>query len=911
MVSACWLTRSRSPRFTFTNSVMLWLLVISGGTLAAGEEAVREESPRYLDANQPVEARLDDLLPRLTLEEKVQLLVADPSAGTSLDTALNERLRIPRFSMTDGPHGASFAKHFGQGATAFPTGITLASSWDVDLLRQVGQAIARETRAEGRNVILGPCVNIHRTPFGGRNFESFSEDPYLAAKLAVAYIQGVQSERTVACVKHFACNNQEWYRMTTDTVVSERALREIYLPAFRAAVQEGGAHFVMAAYNRLNGQYACENEKLLTDILKDKWGFKGAVISDWGAVHSTLPTAQAGLDLEMGGTSFLGEPLLAAVRKGEVSESLVDDKVRRLLRVLMVTGIFDESWRPRKTAEELYRRPAEPGEFDRSMYDLPARFDNDPLDGPAHRSLALRAAREGMVLLKNDQQLLPLDRSEIRSIAVIGPNAAWGNRGGGGSSEVTPSYISTPLEAILNKASDSVEVRYELGSTFDRRYYIPHVRPHRLSPPDSVDGDQGLQGEYFDNPDLAGQPVLTRRDDQVFFHWGANPPGEGVPAHGWSARWTGKIRAPQSGPYRLYLFHHGAFYANEQGDGARLFVNGQLVIDDWKPERCRVPSAIVTLDSSQPAEIRLEYHDAGPGKQAIMILGWLPLLDDPIARAAKCARQCDVAILCLGDNQYYGGENNDRGDLRLPGDQEALIAAVTAANPRTIVALYNGSPLLMEEWIDQPAAIIECWYPNQEGGAALADILFGDINPSGKLPVTFGRRREDYPDAGNYPGDGQAVVYAEGIYVGYRHFDRQQIAPRFPFGFGLSYTTFAYDDLQITPLDQEGDTVASVTCRVKNRGDRFGKEIVQLYLHDPESSLDRPEQELKGFKKVGLAVGESATVTFSIDRDDLSFFDPATSAWKIEPGAWEVRLGSSSRDVRLRGELRYDGTTVR
>ncbi len=800
-----------------------------------------------------------------------------------------------------------FAKHFGQGATAFPTGITLAASWDVDLLRQVGRAIARETRAEGRNVILGPCVNIHRTPFGGRNFESFSEDPYLAARLAVAYIRGVQSQSVVACVKHFACNNQEWYRMTTDTVVSERALREIYLPAFRAAVQEGGALFVMAAYNQLNGQYACENKRLLTDLLKHEWGFSGAVISDWGAVRSTLPSARAGLDLEMGGTSFLGEPLLKAVRDGDIAESLVDDKVRRLLRVLMVSGIFDEPWRPRLTAEELYCRPSEPGEFARSMYDLPTRFDNDPLDGPAHRALALRAAREGMVLLKNDSHILPLDAAAVRSIALIGPNAAWGNRGGGGSSEVTPSDVTTPLEAILKKVGDRVDVRYELGSTFDRRYYIPHVRPHRLLPPPNVDGEQGLLGEYFDNPHLSGEPVHTRRDDQVFFHWGANPPAEGVPAHGWSARWTGRIRPPKSGKYRLYLFHHGAFYANEQGDGARLFVNGQRVIDDWEPETCRVPSAIVALDADAPADIRLEYHDAGPGKQAIMILGWLPWLDDPIARAAQCARECDVAVLCLGDNQYYGGENNDRGDLRLPGDQEALIEAVTAANPRTVVALYNGSPLLMEEWIERPSAVIECFYPNQEGGTALADILFGDVNPSGKLPVTFGRRREDYPDVGNYPGDGKSVVYAEGIYVGYRHFDRQSISPRFPFGHGLSYTTFAYDDLQIASLKDGADSVATVSCRVSNRGNCLGQEVVQLYLHDRESSLDRPEQELKGFQKVRLAAGESATVTFTIRLEDLSYYDPATSAWTREPGVWEVRVASSSRETRLRGEFEYGG----
>jgi beta-glucosidase len=693
--------------------------------------------------------------------------------------------------------------------------------------------------------------------------------------------------------------------MSVDTRVGARALREIYLPAFRAAVQEGGARFVMAAYNKVNGHYACESRLLLTDILKSEWGFRGAVISDWGAVHSTLATARAGLDLEMGGTTFFGQPLLSAVREGTIPESLIDEKVRRLMRVMMLTGIFDEPWQPRLNAEKLYKRPTAQGDFTRSMYDMPTRFDNDLLDGPAHRALALRAAREGMVLLKNEDGILPLHRDKVRSIAVIGPNAAWGNRGGGGSSEVRPSYVTTPLEAILKKVGDRVEVRYELGTTFDRRYYVPLVKPHHLLPPAGVEGDNGLRGEYFDNPELAGQPVLTRLDPQVFFHWGTNPPAEDMPAQNWSVRWTGSIQAPQSGDYKLYLFHHGAFYANEQGDGARLYIDDQLVIDNWRPVRCRVPSAIVALDAEKPSRIRLEYHDAGPGKQAIMILGWLPNLDDPIARAARCASQCDVAILCLGDNHYYGGENNDRGDLRLPGDQEALIKAVTAANPKTIVALYNGSPFLMEEWVDKAPAVVECWYPNQEGGAALADILFGDTNPCGKLPVTIGRRREDYPDFGNYPGDGEMVTYEEGIYVGYRHFDKRGIAPRFPFGYGLSYSTFAYDNLKIGPSTTDKGDVVTVSCRITNTGDRFGKEVAQLYLHDDQSTVDRPEKELKRFQKIALDPGESAKIAFRIGRCDLSFFDIEQSAWKAEAGRFTVLVGASSRDIRLRGTFEF------
>ncbi|HMP06689.1 MAG TPA: glycoside hydrolase family 3 N-terminal domain-containing protein, partial [Lacipirellulaceae bacterium] len=533
--------------------------------LSAAPSLIADDNLAYLDRTQPVEKRVDDLLSRLTLDEKLLLIAADPTAGTSLDTPMIERLRIPRFSMTDGPHGANFAKHFRTGATAFPSGIGLASSWNTELIENVGRAIARETKAQGRNVILGPCINIHRTPFGGRNFESFSEDPYLASRMTVSYVHGVQSMGVVSCLKHFACNNQERDRMFIDVQVSERALHEIYLPAFRAGVQEGGAWFVMSAYNKLNGHWASENQRLLTDVLKKQWDFRGAVISDWGAVHSTVPTANAGLDLEMGGTTFFADPLRTAISHGEVPLDIIDDKVRRLLRVMMSTGLFDEPWAPRHSAEELYRRPRGTGDFDASMYDMPTRFDNDTLDGPENRALALQAAREGIVLLKNSDDILPLDKEWIGSLAVIGPNAAWGNTGGGGSSETKSAYTTTPLEGLLKLVGDEVKVRYELGSTFDQRYNIPLVKAEFLLPPNNAPDSPGLRGEYFGNSELTGEPMAVTTEPHIFFHWGTNAPQPEMPEHSWSARWTGRLAAPQSGTYRLYLFHHGAFYASEQG----------------------------------------------------------------------------------------------------------------------------------------------------------------------------------------------------------------------------------------------------------------------------------------------------------------------------------------------------------
>ena len=804
--------------------------------------------------------------------------------------------------MTDGPVGANFSKNFSKGATCFPAGVCMASTWNEELLQKVGAGIAEDVLGEGRNVILGPCINIHRTPLSGRNFESFSEDPYLAARMAVPYVKGVQSRHVIACPKHFACNNFEWHRMYIDVKVDDRTLHEIYLPAFKAAVQEGGAWSIMGAYNRLNGPYCCSSKVLLTDILKNEWGFKGIAMSDWGAVHSTMDTALSGLDLEMGGTTFMATPLLEAVKKGEVAKEIVDDKVRRILRVTMLSGIFDTPWEPRNDAKELYKQPEPAGVFGKSMYGNPMHQDKALLDSPANRAIALAVAREGMVLLKNDGHVLPFDRKSIRSLAVIGPNAALAQVGGGGSAEVKPTYAVSPLEGILKRAGDKVQVRYAQGCDFDQRYNIPLLPGFCLTPPDAKPGEHGLRGEYFTNRNLEGRPVLVRKDDLIFAHWNDNPPSAELDRGNFSVRWTGKLTPPNTGKFKLYPLPHGAFYANEQGDGVRVYLDGKLIIDDWSPVRFGPKAAVVNLDASKPSDLRYEYRCAGPGRHPIAILGWIRYDEDPIKEAARVAKSCDAAVVVVGYNQYYEGENNDRGSMHLPGDQDALIQAVRKANKNTVVVLYNGSPVLMNEWLGGVPAILEAWYPGQEGGAALADILFGDVNPSGKLTVTFGKAREDYPDYANYPGDGKTVNYAEGSYVGYRHFEKKGIKPVFPFGHGLSYTSFKYSDLKIDASQGSADGAVKVELSVANTGSCEGDEVVQLYVHDVVSSLDRPLKELKSFRKVHLEAGQTKKVTMSLDKSAFSFYDPAQKQWVAEPGDFELLIGSSSTDIRLRGK---------
>jgi len=724
--------------------------VAAGWSLAQPQK--EEAVPPYKDPKLAVEARVTDLLKRMTLEEKVAML-----AGSGwMESQPVERLGIPAIKMADGPMGVR--AWFGGSAvtnaattpkitsTAFPAGLAMAATWDTDLLAQQGKVIGQEVKALGRDMILGPTVNIARQPLWGRNFEGYGEDPYLASRLAIGYIKGVQGEGVIPSVKHFAANNQEFERHRIDEKIDERTLQEIYFPAFQAAVQEGGVWSVMSAYNKVNGLYCAESAYLLHDVLKKQWGFKGFVISDWGSTYSTAATVNAGMDLEMPGgepmKAWLTKPqtqadgndagwltpdkVLPAITAGQISTAAVDDNVSRILRILFTAGLFD--------------RPHTGG---------------GAVDTPEQRIVARTAAAESIVLLKNAGDVLPIAKS-IHSIAVIGPNAAVARTGGGGSSLVRPGYSVTPLDGIRERAGNQVQVTYAQGVSI---------------------------------------------------------PGED---------------------------------ASKDSPAART-----------------------------------------------------QLRQDAAAAAAKA----DAAIVVVGNAPSIESEGFDRKTLRLPEGQDELIQVIAKANKNTIVVINAGSPIAMDPWLDAVPAVLMMWYGGQEGGHAIASVLFGDFTPSGKLPVTFPRKIEDTPAYGHYPGENLHTEYAEGIYVGYRHYDRGNVEPLFPFGHGLSYTKFDYNDLKVTPEKIGPGRRVQVSMTVRNSGLRAGAEVVQLYLHQAKSSVDRPPQELKGFRRVVLTAGQSQTVTFTLDARAMSFWSVAKHAWVAEPSAFDVMVGASSRDIRLKGSF--------
>ena len=803
------------------------------------------------------EARVEAFLSRMTLAEKLSLL-----AGTGFDTLAIARLNIPALHMTDGPAGIRTGP-----ATSFPAGVALAAGFDPDLVEQVGAAIAREAKAQGKNVLLAPCVNIQRAPHAGRNFESFGEDPFLAARIAVAYTRGVQAEGVMAAVKHYAANNQERDRHTIDVRVDERTLHELYLPAFKAAVREGGAWSVMAAYNQVNGAYATENDYLLNEVLKRRWGFQGLVMSDWGAVKSTAATLRSGLDLEMPTGLFLNPfEVQAALAAGTVTHAQIDDKVRRTLRAMVSLGLFD-------------RAPHEGGES----------------DTPAHRKLARDSARAGIVLLKNERAVLPLDASKVRSVAVIGPNAAVARLGGGGSARVVPPYSVSPLEGIKKRVGVGVRVEHAPGVVALEDTNV--VPTENLRTPDGH--TYGLQGEYFTNVELGGAPALRRVDAQLDFRWATGSPAAGFPDDQFSTRWTGSLVADISGRYSLSL---------SSNDGGRLYLDDKLLIDLWADHATLTGAAVVELKAGEPRRLRVEHYESRG--HADVRLGWRRIEEGTLRAAVEAARRADVAVVFAGLSEATETEALDRPDLNLPGGQDELVAAVVRANPRTVVVLNSGGPVLPRGWLEAVPAIVQAFYLGQEGGSALAEILFGDASPSGRLPASWPRRWEDSHAYGRYPGSGGVVGYTEGLLVGYRWFDTKRIAPLFPFGHGLSYTTFNYEGLKLTQAKTGAGTQVNVEFEVTNTGRRDGAEVAQVYVRDEESSLPRPLKELKGFVKVFLKAGERKRLNVTLPADAFAFYDPARGGWVTEAGDFNVSVGASSRDIRLEGRVRLAETSL-
>jgi len=701
------------------------------GALAAAPAEVEV----YKDPQAPLEARVDDLLARLTPEEKLALVHAD----SKFTTAAIPRLGIPRRWLSDGPHGVREdvgpdtwkpAGHTDDFVSWMPAIIGLAASWNPDLARQYGEVIGQEAKQRGKDIMLGPGMNLMRTPLGGRNFEYPGEDPWLAARTVVPYIQGVQAQGVSSCAKHFVGNDQEWERMSVDVQMDERTLRELYLVPFKAAVQEADVHTVMGAYNKFRGTHACHNDYLLNRVLKQEWGFKGLVMSDWAGTHDTKEAVLNGLDLEMGTDKpydefFLARGFREGLARGEYPVAALEDKARRNLRVMLETKALEG------------RGPG-------------------ALNTPEHQAVARAVAEEGLVLLKNEGAALPLDPEKVGSIAVIGENAVKLQAHAGGSARIKAFYEVTPLDGIVRRVGQRATVSFAMG--------------------------------YQEN--------------------------------------------------------------------------------------------------------------AAP---------------DLVEKAVKAAAQADVAIVVagVGHGKFFDEEGQDRKDMRLPWGQDALIDRVVAANPRTIVVLVSGAPVEMP-WLPKVPAVLEAWYAGMEGGNALARVLFGDVSPSGKLPCTFPRALADSPAhaLGAYPSKDGAMLYSEGLLMGYRWFDAKKVEPLFPFGHGLSYTSFQYSGLKVTPGTAPDGPLATVEFALTNTGSREGAEVAQVYVADVKSSLPRPVKELKGSRKVRLKPGEKQTVTVPLDRSAFAFYDPARQAFVAEKGDFRILVGSSSRDVRLEGAFALKETSV-
>jgi beta-glucosidase len=797
-----------------------------------------------------VESHVNSILEKMTVEEKIEML----GGVNDFYTRPIPRLGVPALKMSDGPMGV----HDYGLTTAYPAGIALAASWDVDLAHRFGAAMGEDARARGVHFILAPGMNIYRAPMNGRNFEYFGEDAFLASRMAVNEIKGMQEQRVIATAKHFAGNNSEFARMTLSSDIDERTLREIYLPAFEASVKEAKVGAVMDAYNLVNGVYMTANDHLNNEILKKEWGFDGIVVSDWGATHDGIAAANGGLDLEMPSPLFMNrETLLPALKDGRISIETIDDKVRRILRKAIEFGFFD-------------RQQTDTG---------------IPFYSQEGRQVALEEARGGMVLLKNAGNLLPLDETQLKTIAVIGPDAYPAVISGGGSAETKPFNAVSYLEGISNRLGTRVRVLYDvdvpvLDPVFENSEFVT-----------APGGENGLKGEYFDNEDLKGSPVLVRTDRHVHFDWGEGSFAPGQPVDHFAIRWTGYFIPKKSGDYQFFT---------SADDGVRLYIDDERAIDDWLPHSQTLDTCSKHLEGGKAYKIRLEYFDSV--STAIVGFG-VTRADSYVGNKTKeLAAKADAVIVCVGFDDKTEGEGFDRR-FQLPGGQDELVRQISAVNKNTIVVITAGGNVDMTQWIDKVPAVLDAWYPGQEGGTALAQILFGDYSPSGKLPVSFESRWEDNPVFHSYyPAKGESrVQYSEGVFVGYRHYDRSETKPLFPFGFGLSYTTFAYSNLSVAPASGSLDQSVIVSFEVKNTGRREGAEVAELYVGDAHASIPRPVKELKGFAKANLKPGQSKRVSINLDRRAFSFYDVGKKDWNAEPGAFDILIGGSSDKIQLRG----------
>ncbi len=811
--------------------------------------------------------RVQQLISAMTLEEKVAML----SGEDFWTTVANERLGIPKVKVSDGPNGARGGL-FSMGPTAacFPVGIALAATWNTELVQAVGRAIGEDVITKGAKVLLAPTVNIDRSGLNGRNFECYSEDPHLSAQMTVAYIRGVQSNGVAACVKHFVGNESEHERYTMNSIIGERALREVYLPPFKAAVQEADVWAVMTGYNKVNGTWCSENPRLLKDILKGEWGFTGVAMSDWWGTSSPAIGA-GGLDLEMPGPARFTPAFASLVAAGELDEAEIDDKIGRILTLFERVGAFENP-------------------------DIPEEWADDTAE---HRAIALQSATEAVVLLKNEGAILPLDLEKTQQIAVIGENARWAAIMGGGSARIPAHYTVSPLAGIAARVQGAAELVYEIGCTNHK--LVPLLDGKSIR---AADGSAGFDVHYFDGTQLVGEAVGTQVSAQTELTlFGMVNPALADQSD-YAVRLSGSFVPETTGSYELSLVTHG------QG---RMKIAGEVVIDNWTAQLTDLGlfdmaggerRVMVDMVAGEAVSIEIEANSAGTmGFNTVRIGCMPPMAADPIAAAVAAAKAADVAIVFVGTSHEWETEGGDRADMRLPGNQDEVVAAVAAANPNTVVVLNTGSPVMMP-WLDDVPALAQAWFPGQESGNAIAAVLFGDADPGGRLPQTFPVREADHPAYLNYPGESGDVLYGEGVFVGYRHYEARDIAPMFPFGFGLSYTDFTYANLRVPSDVQVGETIV-VAVDVTNTGGRAGSEVVQVYVGDPVSRLVRPQKELKGFAKVTLQPGETKTVTVMLDAAALAYYDPELCEWVAEAGEFEVMIGRSAADIRLTAGFTY------
>lgn len=820
--------------------------------------------PIYKNPNESIENRVNDLFARLTQEEKISLLT-----GTGFTTQPIPRLDIPALGMVDGPQGAR-GRSGKEGdltagpATLFPSSIAMAATWDTDIVREIGKHIAIETmnKGVGSDVILGPCVNIHRAPQGGRNYESFSEDPYLTSQIAIAYINGVQSTGCAACVKHFAVNNFEHQRTIVSVELDERALQEIYLPAFKAAVKEANVWTMMNSYNRIRGFQASAQKYLMTDILRNELGFDGLLMTDWGGAHDAIGMLNAGTDLEMPGGNFLiPKNINPALANGLVKQSSIDESVKRILRTIIRTRLLDK---------EKVRNPL-------------------LMNTKEAQQLARKAGANAMVLLKNERNILPFNSQTIKSIAVIKPGANAVYNVGNGSGRVIPPYSISEYEGITSKVPSSTKVIYAPGKDNFGIYAKPLAFENYTT--NDIDGQQGFRSEYFSSAEYANRPESVKVEHKIGGDWQTDSPDPSIPIGNFAIRYTGDFKAPFSGKF-MFRFKYSA--------GIRFFVDDNCIIDNWELVARRAPLTVIECEKDKVYKLRLDYHDYRRQPSFLNVECLVPdVYGSDFQAAINAAKNAEAAVICVGLSDLHEGEGLDRANLLLPLGQEELIDAISKVNNNIVVVITGGTPILMKDWIDKVPVVLQGWYLGQEVGNAVADVLFGDVNPSGKLVDTFAYNRSDYSDFGNIRGENLVVNYKEGIYVGYRHFDKQNIKPLFPFGYGLSYTKFKYSNIQ-SPSIINKDKKILITANVTNIGKREGAEVSQLYISDNNPKIDKAIRELKGFNKVYLKPGETKQITFELDIADFSYFDPITNKWKADAGKYTIEIGSSSRDIKLK-----------